>query len=211
MKDRKKDKLVKATLALTLLTSGSAFSALTSGQLTIINGLANDTSTGVGTSASSISVTVSDSSGVCSLAKILSYDGFVVVKWDSTKTHSTSQCTGITTVSVTPQKTLIGTTYTIVYDSTTSTSVPATSATAAINYTAPTTPVANLVLLVTGTGIPAAATTATATVWGIGAAASPIFDSANGALATVGVPGGLGLAGFKAEEMARHYGVIPYK
>lgn len=197
-------------IALTFLASESAFSAVTSGQITLINGLANETGSGTGTTASSINVQVSDATGFCVTTRTVNYNGSTVVKWDSTKTHSTTQCTGIVSVKVTPLKSRVGTVNTIVYDTTTSTTVPALIARGATTYTAPTNPVSNLVLLVTGTGDPSSNQAVSGTAWGINAAVTPVFDINNGALTTVGVPGGMGLAGFQAEQTARLHGVLPY-
>ncbi len=211
MTDIKKNKWSKLTVVFILLVSSKAFSAITSGQLTIINGLANETSGGTGSTATSFNVQISDSSGVCVTPKTVLYNGYLIVKWDATKTHTISQCTGIASITLTPLKTTVGKVSTIVYDASTSTSIPATKATAAITYTPPTTPVSNLVLLITGTGTPVSTQSATGTAWGIGAASAPVFNPVNGALITMGVPGGEGLAGFKAEQTARRYGVLPYK
>lgn len=197
-------------IALTFIASQSAFSAVTSGQITIINGLANETGSGTGTTASSINVQVSDATGFCATTRTVNYNGSTVVKWDSTKTHSATQCTRIVSVKVTPLKTRVGTVNTILYDTTTSTTVPALTASGAVTYTAPTNPMSNLVLLVTGSGEPSSNQTVSGTGWGINAASTPVFDINNGALTVVGVPGGMGLAGFQAEKTARLYGVLPY-
>lgn len=187
----------RLAIAFFVLISGAAFSAATSGKITIINGLANGIN--VGSTATSILVQVSDHIGACSLQQMLNFNGSLVVKWDAQKAHSATQCTGITTVSVTTLRTIIGSTSTIIYDSTASTPVPATNATAPVHYLAPTVPVTNLALLVTGTGIPASTQAVSGTSWGIGAASAPIFDSTNGNLLTMGVPGGEGMAAVKVE------------
>ncbi|MFJ1267647.1 hypothetical protein ACD661_03630 [Legionella lytica] len=197
-------------IALTFLASESVFSAITSGQITIINGLANESVSGTGTTASNINVQVSDAVGLCSTTRTVNYNGSTIVKWDSTKTHSITQCIGITSVKVTPLKGYVGTLNTIVYDVTPTTTVPALTASGATIYTAPTNPMSNLVLMVTGTGNPGSNQAVSGTTWGINAAVVPVFDIKNGALTTVGVPGGMGLAGFQAEQAARLYGVLPY-
>ena len=191
--------------------SAAASATITSGQLVVINGLGNMTGGGIGNTASAVSVVVSDSTGPCSTTSSLAYDGTVVVKWASTNTHSSTSCTNIATVAVTPLKTTVGSVSTIIYDSVSSTTVPATTATAAISYTPPTTAYSNIALIVDGTGVPSSAVTASATVWGVGAASAPVFDTGNGSLTTVGVPGGLGAYGLKAENLIRRYGVIPMK
>jgi hypothetical protein len=196
--DNRGCQFVKFAMAFYMLASGTAFSAVTSGKVTIINSLANGIN--VGSTATSILVQVSDHLGACSLQQMLNFNGSLVVKWDARKAHSATQCTGITSVSVTTLRTIIGSTSTIIYDATTSTPVPATNATAPVHYLAPTVPVTNLALLVTGTGVPASAQAVSGTSWGIGAAVAPIFDSTNGDLLTMGVPGGEGMAAVKVES-----------
>ncbi|MDR3502124.1 MAG: hypothetical protein P4L79_06025 [Legionella sp.] len=190
--------LIKFVKVFFVCISGSAFSAVTSGKITIINSLANGIN--VGSTATSILVQVSDHIGACSLQQMLNFNGSLVVKWDAKKAHSATQCTGITSVSVTTLRTIIGSTSTIIYDSTTSTPVPATNATAPVHYLAPTVPVTNLALLITGTGIPVSTQAVSGTSWGISAAAAPVFDSTNGNLLTMGVPGGEGIAAVKVEQ-----------
>ncbi|KTC79320.1 hypothetical protein [Legionella cherrii] len=207
-----KHTFLKSTLAVALFATSSAFAAgVTSGQLVIINGLGNvdSTSGNAGSTASSISVVVSDSTGPCSTTATVAYNGTVTVKWSASNTHSSTSCTGISSVAVTPLKTSIGTVSTVVYDSVTTTTVPATTATAT-TFTPPTTAYANLALIVTGTGNPSAAVTASATAWGVGAASAPVFDTANGALTTVGVPGASGTYGVRAEEIMRHFAILPF-
>lgn len=204
---------LKSTLAIALLTSGAAFATgPTSGQIVIVNSLGNVVpSTGSpGASASSMSVVVSDNTGPCSTTANLAYNGTVIVKWATSATHSATSCTNISSVAVTPLKTTIGTLTTIAYDSVTSTTIPAATATAAITFTAPTTVYENMALIVNGNGTPASAVTAGATIWGVGAASAPVFDTGNGALTTVGVPGALGTYGLKAERLMRRFGVIPF-
>ncbi len=195
--------------AFILFASGTAFSAIKSGQLTIINSLANGISTG--TTASGVSIQVSDQTGPCTTTRTLIFNGSAIIKWDSTKVHTATQCTGIVSVAVTPLRAIIGTVSTLIYDSTTSTPVPASTATSAVHYFAPTVAAANSVLLITGAGVPASTQSVSATSWGIGAAYAPVFNPANGALLTVGVPGGEGMIGLKAERVARRYGVSPHR
>jgi len=203
---------VRSAIAAALLgLGGSVFAApVSSGQLVVVNGLGNASVSGtIGNSASSVSVVVSDATGTCSTTATVAYNGTVIVKWSAAAVHSATSCTDITSVAVTPIKTTVGSVTTIVYDSVTSTTIPAATATAAISYTPPTTKYANLTLIVTGAGVPASTVAATATVWGVGAASAPVFDTGNGALTTVGVPGGIGAAGLKAESIMRRYAVIP--
>lgn len=208
-----KRKFLKSTLAVALFASSAAFAVgPTSGQLVIINSLGNVVSaTGnVGASASSFSVVVSDATGPCSTTASVAYNGTVTVKWSATATHSTTSCTGISSVAVTPIKATVGTISTIIYDSVTSTTVPATTATAAITFTPPTTVYENMALIINGNGTPGSAVTASATAWGVGAASAPVFNAGNGALTTVGVPGAIGAYGLKAERMMNRFEIAPH-
>ncbi|WP_058535156.1 hypothetical protein [Legionella saoudiensis] len=193
--DKQWGHFIKLVMVFYVFFSGTAFCAVTSGQVMIINGLSNGVN--VGSTATSILVQVSDHIGVCSTQQMLNFNGSLIVKWDAKKAHSTYQCTGISSVAVTPLRTIIGSTSTIVYDSTISTPVPANTATGPVHYFAPTVAVANLALLITGVGTPAATQAVSGTSWGIGAASAPVFDSTTGGLLTVGVPGGEGLAGVR--------------
>ena len=207
-----KRSVLTSTLALALFSSSAALAAgPTSGQLVVINGLGNVvSSTGnSGSTASAVSVVVSDATGPCSTSANVAFNGTVTVKWNAKATHSASSCTDITSVAITPLKTLVGSTSTIVYDATTTTAVPATTATSAITFTAPTTAYTNLVLVVNGSGVPASAVTASSTAWGVGAAIVPAFNVDNGALETVGVPGAVGAYGLKAETLMRRVAVLP--
>ncbi|MFJ1267646.1 hypothetical protein ACD661_03625 [Legionella lytica] len=195
--DNRGCQFVKLAMAF-MLVSGTALSAVTSGKVTIINSLANGIN--VGSTATSILVQVSDHIGACSLRQMLNFNGSLVVKWDAQKAHSATHCTDITSVSVTTLRTIIGSTSTIIYDATTSTPVPAINATAPVHYLAPTIPVTNLALLVTGTGVPVSTQAVSGTAWGIGAAAAPVFDSTNGNLLIMGVPGGKGMAAVRVES-----------
>jgi hypothetical protein len=202
---------LKSTLAVALLASGAAFATPTSGQLVIVNSLGDvDVTSGtVGASASAVSVVVSDTTGPCSTTASVAYNGTVVVKWNSNATHSTTSCTSITSVAVTPLKTNVGTMSTVVYNSATG-AAPITTATAA-TFTPPTTVYENLGLVINGSGVPASIVSAAATVWGVPTAAvKPVFVAANGALSTVGIPGAVGAYGLKAENLMRRYAVIPH-
>ena len=204
---------LRSALLLALLAPGEhlfATLAVTSGQLLVVNSLANVSSNGsTGNTASIFSLVVSDATGPCSTTSIVPYNGTITVKWSNLSTHSSTVCTSIASVAVTPLATTIGSVHSIVYDSTSSTTVPATTATSAITYTPPTTVYANLSLIVSGTGVPSSPVTATSTAWGIGAASSPIFNTGNGSLSTVGVPGGTGSGGLKAEKIMDKYSITP--
>lgn len=204
--------VLKSALAVVLFASGAAFAVgPTTGQLVIVNGLGNVVpATGnSGSSASAVSVVVSDATGPCSTTANLAYNGTVTVKWNASATHSATSCTNIASVAVTPLKSTVGTISTIVYDSSTSTTLPATTATGPITFTAPTTAYANMALVINGSGVPASAVTASATAWGVGAASAPVFDAGNGAITTVGVPGAVGAYGLKAENLMRRYAIFP--
>lgn len=173
------------------------------GKLTVINSLAHRTTDGPGSSASSFKVVVNDSTGPCSTIASVLYGASTTVSWDDTKTHSTTVCTGITSVDITPLATSTGT---VQYDSTAN-ATPPKIATAATSFTAPTAGVENLALIVTGNNSPS--TTNSATVWGAALGVSPIYDAGNGSLTTTGIPGGVGSAGYKAAAVMQHYGIEP--
>jgi len=183
--------------------SGSALAALTSGQVIIINSLGVVVSGSPGASASTAKVVVNDATGPCSTTPIVAFGGVVTVKWDSTKTHSATQCTDITSVDVTAIKTTAGV---VQYDSTANATPPAV-AVAATTFTAPTTPIGNLALIVTGGT--SAAMTSSATSWGSALGVAPIYLTTNGALSTTGIMGGVGMAGLKAESLMHRYAVMP--
>lgn len=180
-----------------------AFAA--SGKLTVINSLGHRTTTGSGASASSMKVVVNDATGVCTTVATVLYGAATTVSWDDTKVHSATVCTGITSVDITPLATTTGT---VQYD-TTANGTPPKLATGPTNFTAPTSTVENLALIVTGNNSPA--TTNSATVWGAAQGVSPIYNTGNGTLTTTGIPGGVGSAGFKAAAAMQHYGVDPDK
>jgi hypothetical protein len=175
------------------------------GQLVVINGLANVIDGSPGNTASSIKIEVFDSTGICSTSASVVYGGVATIKWDATKAHSTTQCTGITTVNITALKTGAGV---VQYDSTANSTPPAV-ATAATTFTAPTTPITNLSLIVSGNGTPASTVVASGTVWGIGAASTPAYDTNNGGIVTTGVMGGVGAKGLQAMEVMRNYRIEP--
>jgi hypothetical protein len=195
-----------------LITAETLFAtmAVSSGQLLIINSLANVSVSGTtGNTASKFSLVVSDSVGPCSTTALVPYNGTVTVTWASSNTHSSSVCTSIASVAVTPLSTSIGAVTSIVYDSSSSTIIPATHATTAITYTPPTTVYANLSLIISGTGVPSSPVTASSTTWGIGAASAPVFNTGNGSLSTIGVPGGTGSGGLKAQKIMSKYSITP--
>lgn len=201
---RNGQKLVRPALMLAMLGLGTAAIASnpTSGQLVIINGLANVVNGGTGGTASSVKVVVNDATGPCSTTASVAYKGTVTVNWSASNTHSTTSCTNITSVDVSALKT----TSTVQYDSTANATPPAV-ATAATTFTAPTTPITNLTLIVTGGASPA--TTGSATVWGAALGVKPIYDTNNGALTTTGIMGGVGAAGLKAEQVMRRFAITP--
>jgi len=196
--------LVRPALMLAMLGLGTvAFASNpTSGQLVVINGLANVVNGGTGGTASSVKVIVNDATGPCSTTASIAYKGTVTVAWNAANTHSTTSCTGITSVEVSALKT----TSTVQYDSTANATPPAV-ATAATTFTAPTTPITNLTLIVTGGA--SAATTGSATVWGSALGVKPIYDTNNGALTTTGIMGSVGASGLKAEQVMRRFAIKP--
>jgi hypothetical protein len=198
-------KLLRPTFLVALLGLAAPVLATnpTSGQLIIVNGLANVINGTPGNSASSVNVQVSDSTGVCSTTATLAYKGSVTVTWAAANTHSATSCTNITSVAVSALKT---STNTVQYDSTANSTPPAT-ATAATSYTAPTTPITNLALIVTGSGT--GSSTGSTTTWGISAGTAPVYSAGNGSLTTTGVMGGVGSQGLKAEAVMHRFDVAP--
>lgn len=189
--------------AVTLLTASGAIFA-TTGQLVLINSLGVVVSGNAGGTASAVKVVVNDSTGVCSTTNTLAYGGVLTVKWDDTKTHSTTQCTGITSVDVSALPTTSS--GVVQYDSTANTTPPAT-ATAPTNFVAPTTAIANLALIITGKT--SAAMTNSATSWGSAVGVAPIYLTTNGTISTTGIMGAVGSEGFKASALMQRYGVRP--
>jgi hypothetical protein len=195
---------LRSTLMVALLGIGAPLFASnpTSGQLVIINGLANIVNGSAGETASAIKVVVNDSTGPCSTTASVAYKGTVTVSWAASNTHSATSCTNITSVDVSALKTVT----VVQYDSTANSTPPAV-ATAATNFVAPTTPITNLSLIVTGGASPA--TTGSATVWGAALGVKPVYDTNNGSLTTTGIMGGVGAAGLKAEAIMRRYAITP--
>lgn len=175
----------------------------TSGQLIIVNGVANVVNGNTGSTASAVNVQVSDSTGVCSTTASLAYKGTVTVNWATSNTHGASSCTNISSVAVSALKTSAGT---VQYDSTANATPPAT-ATAATTFTAPSTPITNLALIVTGSTSPAS--TASGTAWGSAVGVAPVYSTGNGALTTTGIMGSVGSEGLKAEAVMHRFGVAP--
>lgn len=174
----------------------------TSGQAVIINSVGVVVNGSAAASASSIIVVVNDSTGPCSTST-LAYGGVVTVSWNAANTHSATKCTNIVSVDVSAVKTSSGV---VQYDSTANSTPPAT-ATAATNFTAPTTPINNLALIVTGKT--SAAQTGSATSWGSAIGVAPVYATTNGSLTTTGIMGSVGMAGLKAEGFMLKYGIRP--
>ncbi|MFC3909717.1 hypothetical protein ACFORL_11615 [Legionella dresdenensis] len=202
-----KSKFIAACSALTFasLTSFSqpVSAAVASGQLVLINSLAMVVNGSAGGSASSIMVQVSDSTGVCSTTSSLNYGGVVVVPWNSANPHSATKCTDITSVAVTPLKNNSG--Y-VQYD-TTANPIPPVIATGPTVFLAPTTPIANTVLIVTGGSSPAMVNSTTS--WGAAGGTPPVYLSSNGSISVTGIMGGVGMIGVKAETRMLKYGIRP--
>lgn len=198
-------KSIVAIAAVSLIgLSGVTFASNpTSGQLVLINSVGVVVNGSAASSASSVKVVVNDATGPCSTTPILVYGGVVNVKWDASKTHSATQCTDITSVDVTALKTSSGV---VQYDSTANSTPPAT-ATAPTNFVAPTTPIANLALIVTGNASPAM--TSSATSWGSALGVAPDYLATNGALNTTGIMGAVGMEGIKAEAIMHRYAIMP--
>ena len=178
----------------------------TYGVLLIVNGLANVQDGSTGNTASSIAITVSDASGVCTTISTVAYGGSATVRWDASKTHSSSQCTGITSVAVKALKNFTGL---IQYDSVVNVA-PSTAivATGPTTFLAPTQPITNLVLIITGNA--SATTTAVGVAaWGIDQGTLPVYDANNASLQTVGIMDGVGALGWRAAALMRNYGVKP--
>lgn len=190
------------TVSLIGLSSSLFASNPTSGQVVIINSIGVVVNGSAGASGSSASIVVNDSTGPCSTSTV-AYGGLVTVSWNAANTHSATKCTNITSVDVSAIKTSSGV---VQYDSTANSTPPAT-ATAAINFTAPTTPINNLALIVTGTA--SAAMTGSATSWGSALGVAPIYATSNGSLTTTGTVGAVGMAGLKAESRMLQYGIRP--
>lgn len=209
MKKATVNKALTAIAALSLLgVSNSALASNpTSGKLLVINSLGAVVNGSPADSASAVKVEVKDATGICSTTASLVYGAVVTVTWDAANTHSATKCTDITSIDVTALKTTAS--GKVQYDSTANATPPAT-ATAATNFAAPTTPIGNLVLIVTGNGGAAMnAGTATATGWGAAAGAAPVYSAVNGSITTTGVMSAAGTSGFKAATKMLQNDVIP--
>lgn len=193
-----KNSFVAITTVSLIALSGASFATVpTSGQLVVINSL------GIGASKSSVLVTVHDGSGPCSTTSTLVYNGVIVVQWNTTNTHSTTTCTGISSVDVSALKTSANV---VQYDSTANATPPIT-ATTPTTFAAPTTPITNLVLIVTGGTSPAM--TQSATSWGSVLGVAPIYSVSDGSLTTTGIMGGVGTEGMNASKLMLKHGVMP--
>jgi hypothetical protein len=189
--------------ALLGLTAPLFASGATSGQLIIVNGLANVVNGYPGNTASAVKIVVNDATGPCYTNTSVAYKGIITVTWAASNTHSVSSCTDITSVDISALKTAFGV---VQYDSTVNSTPPA-AATAPTTFTAPSTPITNLALIVTGTTSPAS--THSASSWGSALGVVPVCDPSNGMLTTTGIPGSVGTAGIKAEKIMAHYGITP--
>lgn len=177
----------------------------TNGQLVLINSVGVVVNGSLGGSASSILVQVSDSTGICSTTASLPYGGVITVPWSASNTHSANKCTDIISVAVSALKTASGF---VQYDSTANPAPPA-AATGPVIFTAPTIPIANLALIVTGNASPAM--TNSTTSWGSALGIPPTYLVANGSISVTGVVGGVGIEGVKAESQMLHYGIMPVR
>lgn len=186
---------------LALSMSDSLFAA--NGQMILINSLGVVISGSLGATASAVKVDVSDATGICYTTASVAYGGVIVVPWNSANVHSTTKCTDISSVSVSALKNATGV---VQYDSTANSTPPAV-ATAATVFTAPTTPIANVALIVTGGTSPAM--TNSATSWGSAVGIAPVYRITNGSLSTTGVMGGVGMQGIKAQSLMLRYGIRP--
>lgn len=208
MKNKIKGSVTAVTMvALFGLSHNALASNPTSGKLLIINSLGVVVNGNAADSASAIKVEVKDATGTCGTTASLAYGGVITVTWDANNVHSLTKCTDITSIDVTALKTTSS--GKVQYDSTATTTLSAT-ATAPTSFTAPTTPIANLVLIVTGNaGAAINSGTATATGWGAAAGTAPIYSAANGSLTTTGVMSGMATSGLTAATKMLSYGITP--
>ncbi|KTC85217.1 hypothetical protein [Legionella brunensis] len=190
---------------LSLMGLSSSPSAFTNGQLILINSLGIVVNGSLGGTASNIKVQVNDSTGVCSTTASLAYGGVITVSWNSANTHSSTKCTDIVSVDVSALKTTSGV---VQYDSTANPTPPAV-ATAPTTFLAPTTPIANIALIVTGNASPAM--TNSTTSWGSSVGVPPIYLTSNGSISVTGIMGGVGMEGLKAESLMLRYGIMPVR
>lgn len=187
-------------IALFSSPTAMAVAPVTSGALTVFNGLANlESATGIGFTASPIKVQVYDSTGICSTINSVAYNGAVNIQWSTSNTHSSSVCTDIASVTITPlpnpyhQVSIYGAT----------TTVPASGS---VTFTAPTTAYKQMVVIPVGRAT--AITPADATHWGnslLGVA--PTFNTGGGDLATAGVPGITHSYGARARQFLMAQGI----
>lgn len=223
MKTPKKT-FLKSILAVALFSSTAAFAAgnAISGQVMIINNMANvDSNTNSpGASQSSFQVSVSDTTGVCSTSKI-NYNGYVVVPWYSSGTHSGSHCVGApVSIKITPAIGTVSGIATAIYDAAVMIAPDTSPTTTTLNAPTPgtvvcgmslcTTSYENMAVIITGDGNPSTAAAGTATTWQSLASVVPVFDAGNGALQSTGVFGLLAVIDLKAEELMRKYGYTPH-
>jgi hypothetical protein len=197
--------IINAVLAFSLL--GVSHSALasdpTSGKLIIVNSLGIVVNGSAGDSASAIKIEVKDDATVCSTTTSLAYGGVVTISWDASNAPSPTKCSQITSVDVTALKTTAS--GKVQYDATATT--PAATATAATTFTAPTTPIANLVLVVTGNG--GAENTGSTTNWGSAQGTKPIYSAVNGSITTTGVMSASGTSGLHAATKMLQHNITP--
>lgn len=220
-----KKTFLKSAIAVALFSAGAAFATgnAISGQLMVINNMADvDSNTNSpGASESSFQVTVSDTTGVCNTTK-LQYNGYVVVPWASSGTHSASHCVGApVSITVTPTVETVGGLTSAIYDASVHSVPDKTPATTTLN--APTTGTVfcgantctttyeNMAVIITGDGNPSSAAAATGSAWQSLAGVAPTFSTNNGSLATTGVFGLLAVMDIKAEKLMRRYGTAPHK
>ncbi|MFJ1268658.1 hypothetical protein ACD661_08850 [Legionella lytica] len=219
-----KNTLLKIAVLATLLIWGiTAFAAPpNSGQLVIINGLDNLTTTDANTnSRSNIMVQVYDThtpASPCYTAPRLGYYNVATIKWQANGFHSPSSCAGtgigtaaIAKVVITPLNKLINNRITIVYDAIVDTSIPKATADP-IDFIPPTTIYTNMTLLINGSGMPnTVGQTVSSTNWGFTVTPSaPVFNVSTGELGATGVPDAISAYGLSAEKLMRYYGVIPF-
>jgi hypothetical protein len=214
-----KNTFLKLLALMAILASGTTFAISPStGQLVIVNNLANASDGNGGLTQSSIKIEVydnADSAQPCTTVASLPYNGVTIVRWAATGVHSSTFCTGtgpgtaaIYQVQITPLQKTIGRSSQVVYDATTNT--PQTTA-SPITFTPPTTIYGNIALVITGNGIPntTSGQTADPTNWGFTVnPTTPVFDAGNGAVLITGIPGAVGAYGLDAEKLLQSYGII---
>jgi hypothetical protein len=190
-------KNISKKMKLASLITFAGFSAsvgAATGQLVVINSLANYVNGSPGLTGSAIRLVVKDGTTACSTTSSLALGSLTTINWDDSKTPSSTQCSKITTVEVSPIKTSANNL--VQYDSTNKTPGATSTATVA---TAPTTAIKNLVLIVSGTGS-STSSTGNTTTWGYSAGSTPTYDTTNGLITTTGVPGFVGTSGLRAAK-----------